>query len=223
MDTTSFPLGRTDPSDQVSTTPGAFQGRPARGLRLAPARPLGVLFLLQRSCLASAVHWAAVTAAWLWVFALRWSLGAGPPFPASCAFADAANPRTAVAAIPRGRAGGGRHPPDCVDGHHRRGVKRTAFDRHGEAESGTSRTSTAAADDHDASASGRARRGYQRGAANLGSAWDRRCGLRPSAHRRAGVERAEPIARRSRARLTGSCSCLMQCSADELDLFTGFA
>jgi hypothetical protein len=25
MDTTSFPLGRTDPSDQVSTAPGAFQ------------------------------------------------------------------------------------------------------------------------------------------------------------------------------------------------------
>jgi hypothetical protein len=24
MDTTSFPLGRTDPSDQVSTAPGAF-------------------------------------------------------------------------------------------------------------------------------------------------------------------------------------------------------
>ncbi len=146
-----------------------------------------------------------------------------PPFPASCAFADAAIPRTAVAAIPRGRAGGGRHPPDRVDGHRRCGVKHTAFDRHGEAESGTSRTSTAAADDHVASASGRARRGCQRGAANLGSAWDRRCGLRPGAHRRAGVERAETVARRGRARLTGSCGCLVQCFADELDLFTGFA
>jgi 7,8-dihydropterin-6-yl-methyl-4-(beta-D-ribofuranosyl)aminobenzene 5'-phosphate synthase len=39
----------------------------------------------------------------------------------------------------------------------------------------------------------------------------------------AGVERAEPIARRRRARFTGPCSCLMQCFADELDLFTGLA
>jgi hypothetical protein len=95
-------------------------------LRLAPARPIGVLFLLQRSCLASALTRRPVNARWLWVFARRWSLGAGPPFPASCAFADAAIPRTVVAAIPRGSAGGGRHPPDCVDGHRRRGVKRTA-------------------------------------------------------------------------------------------------
>ena len=147
----------------------------------------------------------------------------GPPFPASCAFADAAIPRIAVAAIPRGSADGARHPPDCVDGHHRRGVKRTAFDRHGEAASRTSTTSTAPDGDHDASASGRARRGLSAKRGDLGSAWDRRCGLRPSAHRRAVLERGEPIARRSRARLTGSCSCLMQRSADELDLFTGFA
>jgi hypothetical protein len=55
--------------------------------------------------------------------------GTGPPFPASSAFAAAAKPQSAMAAIPRGSAGGGRHPPDCVDGHHRRGVERTAFDR----------------------------------------------------------------------------------------------
>ncbi len=146
-----------------------------------------------------------------------------PPFPASCAFADAAIPRIAVAAIPRGRAGGGRHPPDRVDGHHRRGVKRTAFDRHGEAESG---------DVEDLNRRRRRSRclcqrtraqGLSARRGDLGSAWDRRCGLRPSAHRRAGVERAEPVARRGRARLTGSCGCLMQCFADELDLFTGFA
>lgn len=52
-----------------------------------------------------------------------------PPFPASSAFAAAAKPQSAMAAIPRGSGGGGRHPPDCVDGHHRPGVKRTAFDR----------------------------------------------------------------------------------------------
>ena len=57
---------------------------------------------------------------------------------------------------------------------------------------------------------------------DLGLVRDGRCGLRPGAHRRAGGERAEPGAARPR-RLTGSCSCLMQCFADELDLFTGVA
>jgi hypothetical protein len=68
----------------------------------------------------------------LLVFAVLWPPGTGPPFPASSAFADAAIPRITVAAIPRGSADGGRHPPDYVDGHHRRGVKRTVFDRHRE-------------------------------------------------------------------------------------------
>src|SRR5450755_4073715 len=74
-------------------------------------------------------HSAARNRRRLWVFAVLWPPGTGPPFPASCAFADAAIPRTAVAAIPRGGAGGGRHPPDHICGHDRRGVKRTAFDR----------------------------------------------------------------------------------------------
>jgi hypothetical protein len=33
MDTTSFPPGRTDPSDQVSTKPGALHCSPVAGLR----------------------------------------------------------------------------------------------------------------------------------------------------------------------------------------------
>jgi hypothetical protein len=180
-------------------------------------------FLLQRSCLASALTRRPVNAYGLWVFAVPWSLVAAPPFPASSAFAAAAKPQSAMAAIPRGSAGGGRHSPDRVNGHHRRGVKRTAFRSRPRAESGTSTTSTAADDDHDASASGRARRGYQRCAATWGLLGTGAAVLRPSAHRRAGVERAEPIARQSRARLTGSCSCLMQCLADELDLLAGFA
>ena len=189
---------------------------------LGAAPPLGVLFLLQRSCLASALTRRPVTARRLWVFAVPWSLGAGPPFPASSAFGAAAKPRSAMAAIPRGSAGGGRHPPDHICGHDRRGVKRTAFDRQREPNRGvrppqpppTTVSMPLPADAH-AGAISEARRPR--------SAWDRRCGLRPGAHRRAGVERAEPVARRRRARLTGSCSCLVQCSADELDLFTGFA
>jgi hypothetical protein len=66
----------------------------------------------------------------------RLAPGTGPPFPASSAFAAAAKPQSATAAIPRGSAGGGRHSPDRVDGHHRRGVKRTAFDRHREPNQG---------------------------------------------------------------------------------------
>jgi hypothetical protein len=91
-----------------------------------------------------------------------------PPFPASCAFADAAIPRTAVAAITRGSAGGGRHPPDRADGHRRRGVKRAAWIATEKPVSETSRTSAAADDDHDASASRRAGRGYQQGAVTCG-------------------------------------------------------
>jgi hypothetical protein len=132
---------------------------------LAPAHPLGVLFLLQRSCLASALTRRPVTALWLWPFALRSSLGPGPPFPASSAFAAAAKPRTGVAAIPRGSAGGGRHPPDRADGHRRCGVKRTASIATEKPESETSRTSTAPGDDLDASGGRRAGRGYRRGAA----------------------------------------------------------
>ena len=151
--------------------------------------------------------------------------------------------------VPRGRAAiprvvrvrRCRHPPDRGGRHspgQRRGwppfpgprrwprsTRREAhsFRRPASAESGRSTTSTAADDAHDASASGRARRGYQRCAATWGLLGTGAAVLRASAHRRAGVERAEPIARRSRARLIGSCSCLMQCLADELDLFTGFA
>jgi hypothetical protein len=47
MDTTSFPLGRTDPSDQVSTAPGEFQSRQShadaverRARDRGPAEPL---------------------------------------------------------------------------------------------------------------------------------------------------------------------------------------
>jgi hypothetical protein len=125
-------------------------------------------FLLHRSCLASALTRRPVTARRLGVFAVPWSLGAEPPFPGSCAFADAAIPRSAVAAIPRGSAGGGRHPPDRVYGHQRRGVRRTASSAHGQAGSGSRGTSAAVDGHHDASASGRARRGYQRGAATWG-------------------------------------------------------
>ena len=42
---------------------------------MAPARPLVVLFLLERSCLASALARRPVTACWLWVFAVRSSRG----------------------------------------------------------------------------------------------------------------------------------------------------
>ena len=94
-----------------ATAAAGYESGPARGLRLAPARAIGVLFLLQRSCLASAVHWAARNR--------RLALGrcapmvprGEPPFPASCAFAAAAIPGSrwppfpgvarAVAAIPR--------------------------------------------------------------------------------------------------------------------------
>ena len=125
-------------------------------------------FLLHRSCLASALTRRPVTARRLGVFAVPWSLGAEPPFPGSCAFADAAIPRSAVAAIPRGSAGGGRHPPDRADGHRRRGVKRAAWIATEKPVSETSRTSAAADDDHDASASRRAGRGYQQGAVTCG-------------------------------------------------------
>ncbi len=57
--------------------------------------------------------------------AVRWSVRAGPPFPAPSAFAAAAIPRDAMAAIPRGSADGDRHPPGRVYGHHRRGVRPT--------------------------------------------------------------------------------------------------
>ena len=190
---------------------------------MAPARPLGVLFLLQRSCLASALTRRPVTARRLWVFAVPWSLGAGPPFPASSAFADAAKPRSAMAAIPRGSAGGGRHPPDRVDGHHRRGVRRTASSAQRTSRIGESRNLCRRRRPRRRLCRRTRAQGLSARRGDLGSAWDRRCGLRPGAHRRAGVERAEPVARRGRARLTGSCSCLMQCFADELDLFTGFA
>ena len=99
--------------------------------------------------------------------------GAGPPFPASSAFAAAAIPRSAVAAIPRCSAGGGRHPPDRVYGHHRRGARRTASSSHREGESGRSRTSAAAKRPDDGAAGRRADRGYQEGAAA--------CGLRRAA------------------------------------------
>src|ERR1019366_2166552 len=48
------------------------RGRTCLKLRLAPARPIGVLFLLQRSCLASALTRRPVTARRLWVFAVVW-------------------------------------------------------------------------------------------------------------------------------------------------------
>ena len=190
---------------------------------MAPARPIGVLFLLQRSCLASAVHWAAVTADWLWVFALRWSLGTRRHSPRRARSPTPPSPGSRWPPFPGVSAGGGRHPPDRVDGHRRRGVKHTAFDRH---------ASSRIRDVEDLNRRrGRSRclcqrtrvQGLSARRGDLGSAWDRRCGLRPGAHRRAGVERAEPVARRGRARLTGSCGCLVQCFADELDLFTGFA
>ena len=190
---------------------------------MASAHPIGVLFLLQRSCLASAVSLGGRNRPLALGLCAPMLARDAPPFPASCAFADAAIPRIAVAAIPRGSAGGGRHPPDYVDGHHRRGVKHTAFDRPPRAESGdvehlNSRRRRSRCLCQRTRAQGlSARRG------DLGSAWDRRRGLRSSAHRRAGVERAEPVARRRRARLTRSCSCPMQCFADELDLFTGVA
>src|SRR5450755_3391721 len=201
---------------------GASGGRALLRAALGARAPTWSSFLLQRSCLASAITRRPETARRHWVFALRWSLGAGPPLPASSAFPDAAIPRSAVAAIPRGSAGGGRHPPDRVDGHDRRGVKRTAFDRQREPNRGvrprqpppTTVSMPLPADAH-AGAISEARRPR--------SAWDRRCGLRPSAHRRAGVERAEPIARRCRARFGRSRGCLTQRFADELDLFTGVA
>jgi hypothetical protein len=144
---------------------GASGGRAHLRAALGARAPTWSSFLLQRSCLASAITRRPETARRHWVFALRWSLGAGPPLPASSAFPDAAIPRSAVAAIPRGSAGGGRHPPDRVDGHDRRGVKRTAFDRHREPNGGGRAPQTAAAAAADASASGRAGRGYRRGAA----------------------------------------------------------
>jgi hypothetical protein len=125
-----------------------------------------------------------------------------PPFPGVT---------LAVAAIPRPH----RSPPSARREAH-------SFEPRREAEPG-SRGTLAVADGHDGgSPGGRAGRtiGETR---RFGSAWVRRFGLRPGAHRSAGVERAEPVARRGRARFGRSRGCLMQCFADELDLFTGFA
>jgi hypothetical protein len=219
----------TPPRCVVRATPtarpraAAYESEPARGRRLAPARPIGVLFLLQRSCLASAIHRAARNRRLALGLCAPMAPRDAPPFPASCAVAAAAIPRIAVPAIPRGRAGGGRHPPDRADAHRRCGVKRTAFDRYGEAESGdvedlNRRRGRSRCLCQRTRAQGRSAR-----CGELWSAWDRRCGLRPGAHRRASVEWAETVARRGRARFGRSCSCLVQCSADELELFTGVA
>ena len=127
-----------------------------------------------------------------------------------------------MAAIPRCSAGGARHPPDRVYAHQRRGVRRAASSPT-ERGIGESRTYAAAAVNDDGPAGGRAGRGDQRGAATYGL---RRGGgpvYGPARIAALAHERAEPIARRSRARLGRSRGCLMQCFADELDLFTGFA
>jgi hypothetical protein len=122
----------------------------------------------RQSCLASAVPWAGRNRPLALGLCAPMVPRDGPPSPASCASGDAAIPRIAVAAIPRGNAGGGRHPPG-----QRRSPPSTRREAHSfrppaRAESGRSTTSTAAAADHDASASGRARRGYQRDAATWG-------------------------------------------------------
>jgi hypothetical protein len=164
----------------------------------------------------------SLTACSRWVFAVRSSVRPGPPFPVPSAFAAAAIPRNAMAAIPRGTVGGGRHPPDRVDGHHRRGLRRTASSAHAEAESGgrgplrpPRTTTTALPADARAGAIGEVRR--------AGSARERRRALRPSAHRRADVERAEPVARRSPTHFGRSYGRPIQCFADELHLFTRLA
>jgi hypothetical protein len=130
----------------------------------SPTRPLGVLFLLQRSCLASGARSVAHNRPLALGLCAPMVPRDGPPFPASSAFAAAAIPRRAVAAIPRCDAGGGRHPSDRVYGHHRRGAKRTASSAQGQAGSGSRGMSAAANGHNDGSPGGRAGRGYRRGA-----------------------------------------------------------
>ena len=129
-------------------------------------------------------------------------------------FAEPASPSVVGG---NGGLGGG-----IVDGHHRFGVKRTASIATEKPNQGVEDLNRRRRRSRCLCWRTRAQ-GLSARRGDLGSAWDRRCGLRPSAHRRAGVERAEPVARRGRARFGRSRGCLMQCFADELDLFTGFA
>jgi hypothetical protein len=112
------------------------------GLPLATrVRPVRVLSCFKWSCLASTPTQRLLTACSRLDLCGPMVRQRRPPFPGPSSFAAAAIPRNAMAAIPRASPSGGRHPPDRVYGHHRRGVRRAASSGHGEAESGRSRVS----------------------------------------------------------------------------------